>query len=98
MQFTIPDKQIEEILDEFCDEAGYSDQVTDNVGGWLPNPESKLDFFTRIVAGQLGKFIAATVRDNRVKKIGDPIIKSDQDKAAPVPIKQVPPIEETSIP
>lgn len=63
----------------------YTDLVSDNVGGWKVNPESKLDFMQRKIVENINNFIGEKVSmtlnnkaiEAALATVVKPLIKAD---------------------
>lgn len=47
LKIVIDDAQAQRVIDGIAGKFGYTEQISDNVGGWLPNPETKAAFARR---------------------------------------------------
>lgn len=85
MEIKIDDQQIANALNDFCESAMYTDLVSDNVGGWKVNPESKLDFMQRKIVENINNFIGEKVSmtlnnkaiEAALATVVKPLIKAD---------------------
>ena len=66
----IPDE--ERFFDGVAKRNGYSDKISDNVGGWLPTPESRDDFVLRMIK----ELLVAHIKDYEIG-VGTEAVKTN---------------------
>lgn len=89
MDIHIEDSEIAAIRDSYTKSAGYSDQISDNVGGWIPNPQTRDQFIeARLYAVVKNELVLTTKRElirQATDAIQSPIITVPDPKAAATP-------------